>query len=118
MISSGNATVMVADMNRAVDFYTKTLGLKLRVRFGDEWAEVETSGLIIGLHPMRPGAKPGTPGNVSLGFAVTELITTARAGLEAKGVKFFGPIIDNPPIKLTNFGDPDGSPLYLVEQRH
>ncbi len=30
MITGGNATVMVSDMDRAVDFYTRVLGLELR----------------------------------------------------------------------------------------
>ncbi|MCU1262991.1 MAG: hypothetical protein JWO80_5876 [Bryobacterales bacterium] len=35
MISGGNATVFVSNMDRAVEFYTGVLGLKLTNRFGD-----------------------------------------------------------------------------------
>src|SRR5215469_833122 len=52
MISGGNVTVFVTNMDRAVRFYTETLGLKLAYRFGDHWASVEAGrGLTIGLHP-------------------------------------------------------------------
>src|SRR6185369_13994930 len=35
MFSSGNVTVYVSNMDRAVRFYTEVLGLKLAYRFGD-----------------------------------------------------------------------------------
>ena len=50
MIAGGHATVMVADMDRAVAVYTRVLGLELLTRSGSDWAEVTTSGLTIGLH--------------------------------------------------------------------
>ena len=33
MFRDGNATIFVSDMDRSVNFYTKTLGLKLAQRF-------------------------------------------------------------------------------------
>lgn len=122
MISGGNATVMVSDFDRAVDFYTKTLGLKLLSRFGNEWAEVSAgTGLTIGLHPAGHGAKPGTEGSISVGFTITGNIEDAVATLKSKGVVFHGPIRDNSKeegIKLAFFGDPDGNALYLCEVVH
>ena len=41
MISGGNATVYVSNMDAAVRFYTEDLGLKLTNRFGDHWATIE-----------------------------------------------------------------------------
>lgn len=38
-------TIMVADMDRAVGFYTETLGLALRFRAGNDWAEVNSPGV-------------------------------------------------------------------------
>jgi len=121
MIAGGNATVMVSDFGRAVDFYTKTLGLKLMSRFGNEWAEVSAGpGLTIGLHPAGHGPKPGTEGAISVGFTITGTIEDAVATLKAKGVAFQGPVRDNADegIKLAFFGDPDGNSLYLCEVVH
>jgi hypothetical protein len=43
-----------ADMDRAVRFYSSTLGLKLADRFGNHWASVERGrGLTIGLLQPR-----------------------------------------------------------------
>src|SRR5215831_5142587 len=59
MFSSGNVTVYVTNMDRAVRFYTDVLGLKLAYRFGDHWASVELGkGLTIGLHPTNEQPAP------------------------------------------------------------
>lgn len=119
MIKGGNATVMISNMDKAIEFYTRTLGLKLENRFGDEWAEVDAGpGLRIGLHPGREGPKPGTAGSISVGFTVTGSIEDVVATLKSKGVTFEGPIRDNSKeegIKLAFFADPDGNALYLCE---
>ena len=51
MFSSGNVTIYVTDVDRAVRFCNETLGLKLAYRFGDHWAAVESGkGPTIGIH--------------------------------------------------------------------
>ncbi|MBV9406199.1 MAG: VOC family protein, partial [Acidobacteriaceae bacterium] len=48
MITGGNATVFVSNMDAAIDFYTQVLGLRLTNRFGDHWATVDAGkGLTI-----------------------------------------------------------------------
>jgi catechol 2,3-dioxygenase-like lactoylglutathione lyase family enzyme len=68
---AGNVTVMVADMDRAVRFYTDALQLPLTFRAGNEWAEVQGPGVTIGLHPARSGA-PHSASNsgVAIGLGV------------------------------------------------
>jgi catechol 2,3-dioxygenase-like lactoylglutathione lyase family enzyme len=54
MIEGGTPTIYVSDMERAVEFYTEVLGLRLESRHGDEWASVDAGrGMTIGLHPDR-----------------------------------------------------------------
>lgn len=43
MLKGGNATIYVTDMDRAVTFYTETLGLRLTFRAGDHWAGFESA---------------------------------------------------------------------------
>ena len=50
-IQSSNITVMVTNMDAAVRFYTETLGMTLKSRYGNNWADVEGPGIAIGLHP-------------------------------------------------------------------
>jgi catechol 2,3-dioxygenase-like lactoylglutathione lyase family enzyme len=119
MITGGIATIMVSDFDRAIEFYTRTLGLKLSSRFGNDWAEIDGGGgLRIGLHPEGHGPKAGTQGAISIGFNIQGAIEGVVASLKEKGVAFRGPILDNSKtegIKLAMFGDPDGNPLYLCE---
>jgi catechol 2,3-dioxygenase-like lactoylglutathione lyase family enzyme len=117
MITGGIATIMVRDFDRAVRFYTETLGLELKFRAGNEWAEVIAGqALTIGLHPWSPGhgPEPGQASGISIGFGV-DPIDKAVAALRSKGITFRGPIQDNNNVKLAFFADPDGNPLYLCE---
>ena len=41
MISGGNATVFVSNMDASARSYTEVLGLRLTNRFGNNWATVE-----------------------------------------------------------------------------
>ena len=117
MIDGGIATVFVTDMSRAVAFYTDTLGLKLRMRAGDHWAEVEAKrDLVIGLHPASPdGPPPGTAGAVQIGLQVNEPLEDVVGELTRRGVAFTGPIIDDTNVRLAFFADPDGNVHYLCE---
>jgi catechol 2,3-dioxygenase-like lactoylglutathione lyase family enzyme len=117
MITGGNATIFVADMDRAVEFYTGTLGLTLVFRAGNEWAEVRAGdSLVIGLHPATEhGPAPGTSGAIRVGLSVESSIDEVVAALQAKGVTFRGPIFRDPKggLAFADFGDPDGNSLYL-----
>jgi catechol 2,3-dioxygenase-like lactoylglutathione lyase family enzyme len=111
----GNVTAMVSDMERAVRFYTDTLGFNLRARYGDEWAELETQGLTIGLHPAGAHTEPpGKLGSLSIGLEV-ENLESAMADLRARGVDFPSAVTDDESVRLAFFRDPDGTPLYLCE---
>ncbi|MHC4579517.1 MAG: VOC family protein [Planctomycetota bacterium] len=114
MFQSGNVTVMVSDFERAVRFYTETLGLELRFRSGDEWAEVTTQGLTVGLHKAgTQGPRPGAEGALSIGLQVAE-IAAAMERLQERGIRF-GQVVEDGPVKLAFLGDPDGNPLYLCQ---
>lgn len=117
MIKEGNVTVMVSDLNRAIKFYTQTLGLKLTNQFEDHWAEIEGPGLTIGLHPAGPhGPKPGNSESLSIGFTVDNLDSEMTA-FKDKGVVFSPDLIENGPVKIAFFSDPDKNPLYFCEVR-
>ena len=116
MFSSGNVTVYVSNMDAAVRFYSEVLGLKLAYRFGDNWASVEVGkGLTIGLHPASAEMPPGRPGSMSIGLELTGSIHEAVRKLEAKGVKFDGPVNEGKAGSFVGFHDPDGNQLYLAQ---
>ena len=117
MITGGNATVFVSNMDRAVHFYTQALGLKLTNRFGDHWATVDAGkGLTIGLHPASPKyPAPGTKGGMMLGMEVQGSIEKAVASLSEKGVKFKGSVVRDQAGNFIHLEDPDGNEIYLWE---
>src|SRR3954468_23452317 len=92
MYNSGNVTVYVSNMDRAVKFYTEALGLKLAYRFGDHWASVELGkGLTIGLHPTTSAPPPGPrTGGPTIGLELSGAIEEAMKTLEGRGVHFHG----------------------------
>jgi len=106
--------LLVRDIERSVSFYTDTLGLKLKARYGNQFAQVEAPGTIIALHPAGGDApQQGRSESMSIGFSVPDLGKT-MAELTSKGVKFHRTADDNQ-VKLAFFLDPDGYPLYLSQ---
>jgi len=117
MFSSGNVTVYVTNMDRAVRFYTETLGLKLAYRFGDHWASVEVGkGLTIGLHPTSEKSPAGSKkAGMSIGLELSGSIDAAVKTLETRGVHFHGVVDEGKAGKFAHFEDPDGNSLYLAQ---
>jgi catechol 2,3-dioxygenase-like lactoylglutathione lyase family enzyme len=117
MITGGNATVYVSNMDAAIRFYSDILGLRLTNRFGDRWATVHAApGLTIGLHPASAEyPAPGTRGSVMFGFEIDEPIENAVARLKSKGVRFTGEIVHGNGGSFASLADPDGNPIYLWE---
>jgi predicted enzyme related to lactoylglutathione lyase len=120
MITGGNATVLVSNMDRAVHFYTQVLGLKLTNRFGDHWATVDAGkGLTIGLHPASPKyPAPGTKGGMMLGMEIDDAIDKVVASLSEKGVQFKGSVVRDEAGNFIHLEDPDGNDIYLWEVPH
>ena len=116
-IKSGNITVMVSDFDRAVRFYTETLGMNLRSRYESEWAEVEAGGFVIGLHPARHGQSVPTNDALSIGLEVDDIDAAVRE-LGGRGVAFPRGVKDDGGVRLAPFADADGYPLYLCQVYH
>ena len=112
MFKTSNVTILVSDMNLAIQFYTDTLGLKLLSNYGGEFAVIESNGLRIGLHPGKK-SRDAMSRDMSLGFQVDDA-ATAKKAMESKGVIFEKRVQDRGAI-IENFSDPDGTPLYLIE---
>ena len=113
MIKAAFATIVVADLEQAVGFYTTTLGLSAGARH-DDFAFVHTPGVTIGLHP-KPGHDGNVPrGNLSIGFEVEDMEAAGRH-LTTYGVALTP--FENEEAKFALFADPDGAPLYLIQPK-
>lgn len=110
LFNEANVTILVADMDASVSFYTATLGFALKSRYGNEFALVQGPGITIGLHP----AGRERAGKISIGLGVDSL-EEAKRSLEVGGVGL-GDIVEDPPMRFIFFQDPDGVELYLGEQ--
>jgi predicted enzyme related to lactoylglutathione lyase len=102
----------VADMDRAVTFYRDALGLSLRMRHEDTWAEFEAGGIRIGLHGATDHA--ATRGGTAV-FRVDDL-DMAKASLQERGVTFEDHLGEVPGYaRYASFADPDGNSMQLIE---
>ena len=116
MINETNVTLMVTDMEKSIQFYTKTLGLRLKANYGGQFAQIEAPGTIIALHPIpENGPKPGYSEGISIGFGVVNLEETMEE-LRQRGVEFSRTSDDNQ-VMLAFFTDPDGYHLYLSQSK-
>jgi predicted enzyme related to lactoylglutathione lyase len=111
--------LVVADLKQAVEFYTKTLGLKLlNITEEHGWAELQgkDGGTMIGLcqDSAHSSVKPGF--NAVMTFTVDDM-DKARKELEARGVVLVGPVVEVPGhVKMQDFFDKDNNRFQLVQQ--
>ena len=113
--------IPVADVDRAIEFYTDKLGFNKRVDipFGDQyrWVEVGPGDAVttIALAPPPPG---GSTGNRETGIGLhTDDIDAYHADLKAKGVDVDDEVsrMGDPVPPLFWLRDPEGNSLMVVQ---
>ncbi len=112
------AWIVVADIEKAIEFYTKILGLKLNEfhkEFG--WAELSGTegGALLGIAQANDNEclQPGENAVVTL--TVSDIVK-AKEELSKKNVTFMGDILEVPyVVKLQLLTDSDGNKLQLVQ---
>ncbi len=98
------------DAERARSFYVETLGLK-----PDEHSRFEAwvGDTCLGIwEPEKVGMPFAPQKNGHLALHVEDM-AKARAELEAKGVVFYGDVMDTGVCHMSFFADPDGNDLML-----
>ena len=111
-INETNVTIMVTDMDKAVNFY-ESLGLSLKQRWDNHYAMMTAPGLTIGLHPTEEKT-PGS-GTLSIGFMIDK-IGDAKTLLDKNNIAYNGED-DGKSGLYVHFKDPFGTILYFVEPR-
>ena len=117
----GRVLVPVSDQDRALDFYTETLGFEKRsdVPFGgtERWLEVAPPGgaTAIALMPPREGDSAGVESGVILTTADAD---ATHADLRARGVDTDPEVMrmGDPVPPMFFFRDQDGNTLAIVEE--
>ena len=103
----------VQNMDRAIKFYTETLGLPLKTRHGDQWAEVDAGTISIGLHSTEDGEAVSSNGGGTISFSVSELDSIVRT-LKDKGAQV-GEVRNPPRGKFVMIKDSEGNYIHLIE---
>ena len=111
-INNSRINVMVSDMDKAIEFYTQKLGLKLLNHYGNYYAEVQAPDLLIGLHPKSDKILVGN--NMSIGFGVKAFDKEVEA-LKSLGIAV--EVEKDGYIRLAHFKDPDNNALFLAENK-
>jgi catechol 2,3-dioxygenase-like lactoylglutathione lyase family enzyme len=106
-------TVSTKDIVVAEKFYLDVLGLPLSKRWGQmPAAEFETGTLTIAVMQSEAFGMEFRANSHPIALRVDDVVS-ARAELEARGVKFSGDILDSGVCHQAFFQDPDGNMLAL-----
>ena len=112
IIKDSNVTIMVKDMNRSISFY-QSLGLALKNRWDNHYAQVTAAGITIGLHPTTEGLSQRS-GNVSIGFTVDNFEETQAL---LKNLSIDAQSRQEEGGQFLHFADPDGTTLYFIKPK-
>lgn len=114
---------IVADVDRAVGFYTDKLGFAVAQRFGPAMAILEQGDLRLWLagppasasRPMPDGAQPVPGGGWGRFVLTVEDLESLVARLTGEGVTFRNTIVTGPGGRQILVQDPDGNLIELFE---
>lgn len=123
-VDIGHVHLKVADLDRALDFYTGVLGFELQQRFGDEAAFVSAGGYHhhIGLNTWQSqGGSPPPPGSTGLfhlaiRYPTRAALADALKRLTEAGIRLEG-ASDHGVSEALYLSDPDGNGIELYWDR-
>ena len=103
----------VQSMDRAIKFYTQTLGLPLKTRHGDQWAEIDAGTISIGLHATEDGEAVSGSGGGTVSFSVSDVDGLVQT-LKSRGVAV-GEVRNPPRGKFVMVKDSEGNYIHFIE---
>ncbi|HXB10228.1 MAG TPA: VOC family protein [Puia sp.] len=112
-IQESNVTINVKDLDKSISFY-ESIGLKVKHRWGNYYAQLIAPDVVIGLHPSSNANLAGNSGNVSIGFT-TDNIEEAKSDLEKLSIKTIDRNEEGG--QFLHFNDPDGTALYFIKPK-
>ncbi len=117
--SISSIAVVVSDRKKAVDWYTKKLGLDLLVN-ADHWITVGRKGKEGSLHLCRVADFDSKgklePGNSGIALRLAGDFEDSCAAIEARGVTFSQPAVKEDWGWYAGVRDPDGNEIWLMPE--
>jgi glyoxylase I family protein len=112
----------VTDVQRAIDFYTETLGFRLDMKALPAFGQVSISGLKLilsgpGASGSRsmPDGRQQEPGGWNRVLLQVQDLPTRIAALKDAGLRFRNEMEAGPGGRQIQIEDPDGNPVELFE---
>lgn len=112
-IKESNITINVKDMDKSISFY-QSIGLTVKNRWGNYYAQLTAPGLVIGLHPTSDTNLTGGSGNVSIGFT-TDTFEETKSALQKLSIETTDRQEEGG--QFLHFNDPDGTALYFIKPK-
>ncbi len=112
-ITEANITINVKDLDKSVSFY-QSIGLHLKSRWNNDYAQMTAPGLIVGLHPTDAVNLRANSGNTSIGF-ITNNFEDAKVLLQNLSVDITERQEEGG--QFLHFNDPDGTSLYFINPK-
>lgn len=112
------AWIVVKDLDKAIDFYTQTVGLQLKELHQEfRWAELSgPEGAILGIGEENGQSEIPAGGNAVITITVEDM-DKALEHFNSKGAKLIGEPLEIPGhVKMQTFTDRDGNTLQLVQK--
>ena len=106
-------SIPTQDLDRAVEFYGETIGMRRSVYNRERnYAEFEPGNVTFSVYmPEKMGME--FHANTNHYALHVDDVAAARAELESRGVEFLGDTFDTGVCHMAFFRDPDGNPLML-----
>ena len=110
-IKAANITIMAKDLDKSISFY-QSIGLEMKTRWGNHYAQLTAPGVVIGLHPTSGSNLTGGSGNASIGFTADDF-EEAKSLLQKLSIPSTARTEEGG--QFLHFNDPDGTALYFIK---
>jgi predicted enzyme related to lactoylglutathione lyase len=112
-VKLGHVVLPVSNLDAAIEFCERALGLPLRFRDGGRYAALESASATLALATTPEQVVEGA---VSVGLKVDDLDAATKRARDA-GARILGDLVETAHDRRLALADPDGNILVLYQSR-